>query len=82
MCACVYCTVVLMTCLWLIGNVGEREEMQELPGDTDQAGLQREAVVGDCSQREGADQRPAGERAQQMETTLIMTGALALLFNR
>lgn len=53
--------VMLMICLWSIGNFGERKEMQKLPGNTHQAGLQWETVIRDCSQRERADQRTSGE---------------------
>lgn len=46
---------------WDIGNNGEREEMQELPLDADQAGLVGQTVYRDGRQREGACPEFTGE---------------------
>ena len=45
----------------LTGDSGECEKVQELPGDADQAGVQREPVPGHGHQRQGPGLLPARE---------------------
>lgn len=54
-------TLLRILMLFLSGDNGKCEEMQELPVYTDQAGVHWQTINGDCSQCERAGQRPAGK---------------------